>query len=54
MSQYIKDKANDTQGGRLTGADIHAYIVKEFGKQLYRLPTRPHGLFIDNFPLKTP
>nr|WP_321381456.1 hypothetical protein [uncultured Vibrio sp.] len=54
LSQYIKDKANDTQGGRLTGADIHAYIVKEFGKQLYRLPTRPHGLFIDNFPLKTP
>lgn len=33
LSQYIKDKAHDTQGGRLTGADIHAYIVKEFGKQ---------------------
>ncbi|MCG3818008.1 IS630 family transposase [Photobacterium damselae subsp. damselae] len=32
LSQYIKDKAHDTQGGRLTGADIHAYIVKEFGK----------------------
>ncbi|MBA5683810.1 IS630 family transposase [Photobacterium damselae subsp. damselae] len=32
LSQYIKDKARDTQGGRLTGADIHAYIVKEFGK----------------------
>ncbi|MBE3662629.1 IS630 family transposase [Vibrio navarrensis] len=32
LSQYIKDKADNTQGGRLTGADIHAYIVKEFGK----------------------
>ncbi len=32
LSQYIKDKAHDTQGGRLTSADIHAYIVKEFGK----------------------
>ncbi|HCG9714438.1 TPA: winged helix-turn-helix domain-containing protein [Vibrio parahaemolyticus] len=32
MSQYTKDKANDTQGGRLTGADIQAYIVKEFGQ----------------------
>ncbi|MDW2035731.1 winged helix-turn-helix domain-containing protein [Vibrio sp. 665] len=32
MSQYTKDKANDTQGGRLTGSDILAYIVKEFGE----------------------
>ncbi|MDN4704890.1 hypothetical protein QYZ43_01830 [Vibrio parahaemolyticus] len=30
MSQYTKDKANDTQGGRLTGADIQ----KEFGQQI--------------------
>lgn len=35
LSQYIKDKANDTQGGRLTGADIHAYIVKEFGQHYH-------------------
>ncbi|EPM8529075.1 hypothetical protein QU579_00145 [Vibrio parahaemolyticus] len=45
MSQYTKDKANDTQGERLTGADIQ----KEFG-QHYLLPARPHGLFMDNFP----
>ncbi|MBE3654989.1 IS630 family transposase [Vibrio navarrensis] len=32
LSQYIKDKADNIQGGRLTGADIHAYIAKEFGK----------------------
>nr|WP_237721926.1 winged helix-turn-helix domain-containing protein [Vibrio parahaemolyticus] len=32
LSQYIKDKANDTQDGELTGSDILAYIVKEFGK----------------------
>lgn len=24
LSQYIKDKANDTQGGRLTGANIYS------------------------------
>ncbi|WP_081281031.1 IS630 family transposase [Vibrio natriegens] len=35
LSQYIKDKANDTQGGRLAGADIHAYIVKEFGQHYH-------------------
>ncbi|MEI8632093.1 winged helix-turn-helix domain-containing protein [Vibrio sp. PP-XX7] len=35
LSQYIKDKAHNTQGGRLTGADIHAYIVKEFGKHYH-------------------
>nr|WP_193154776.1 IS630 family transposase [Vibrio navarrensis] len=35
LSQYIKDKANYTQGGRLTGADIHAYIVKEFGQHYH-------------------
>ncbi|EMK3511413.1 helix-turn-helix domain-containing protein [Vibrio parahaemolyticus] len=43
LSQYIKDKANDTQGGRLTGSDILAYIVKEFGEHyrpdsIYYLP----------------
>ncbi|EHH2421962.1 winged helix-turn-helix domain-containing protein [Vibrio parahaemolyticus] len=43
MSQYIKDKANDTQGGRLNCADIQAYIVKEFGEHyhpdsIYYLP----------------
>ncbi|CAM3885260.1 Transposase [Vibrio aerogenes CECT 7868] len=32
LSQYIKSKAHDAQDGRLTGPDIHAYIVKEFGK----------------------
>ncbi|MDW2287916.1 winged helix-turn-helix domain-containing protein [Vibrio sp. 1562] len=32
MSQYIKDKANGTQDGELTGSDIHAYIMKEFGE----------------------
>ncbi|MBR9875089.1 MAG: IS630 family transposase [Vibrionaceae bacterium] len=35
LSQYIKDKAHLSQGGRLTGADIHAYIVKEFGKHYH-------------------
>ncbi|CAI2294885.1 TPA: transposase [Vibrio parahaemolyticus] len=43
LSQYIKDKANDTQGRRLTGSDILAYIVKEFGEHyhpdtIYYLP----------------
>ncbi|MDW3115753.1 helix-turn-helix domain-containing protein, partial [Vibrio sp. 1727] len=32
LSQDIKDKTNDTQGGRLTVFDIHAYIMKKFGK----------------------
>lgn len=35
LSQYIKDKAHDTQGGRLTGVDIYAYILKEFGQHYY-------------------
>ncbi len=30
LNQYIKDKAHETQDGRLTGADIHADIIKEF------------------------
>ncbi|HHC6552999.1 TPA: transposase [Vibrio parahaemolyticus] len=35
LSQYIKDKTNDTQGGRLTCADIQASIVKEFGQHYH-------------------
>nr|WP_193277924.1 IS630 family transposase [Vibrio navarrensis] len=35
LSQYIKDKADNIQGGRLTGADIHAYIAKEFGQHYH-------------------
>lgn len=35
LSQYIKDKTHDAQGGRLTGADIHSYIVEEFGKHYH-------------------
>ncbi|HCH6453042.1 TPA: winged helix-turn-helix domain-containing protein [Vibrio parahaemolyticus] len=31
MSQYTKDKANDTQGERLTSADIQ----KEFGQHYH-------------------
>ncbi|MBE5159763.1 winged helix-turn-helix domain-containing protein [Vibrio parahaemolyticus] len=39
----MKDKANDTQDGELTGSDILAYIVKEFGEHyhpdsIYYLP----------------
>ncbi|WP_425319002.1 helix-turn-helix domain-containing protein, partial [Vibrio hyugaensis] len=40
LSQYIKRRASEPSGGRLTGSgsgsgsgsDIHAYIIKEFGK----------------------
>ncbi|HIF5672420.1 helix-turn-helix domain-containing protein [Vibrio parahaemolyticus] len=48
LSQYIKDKANDTQGGRLIGSDIHAYIMKEFGKHY-----RPDSIYylIDHMSL---
>ena len=35
LSQFIKERAEDASGGRLTGADIHAYIVKEFGKHYH-------------------
>ena len=35
LSQYIKDKAHNPQGGRLTGADIHAYIVQQFDKHYH-------------------
>ncbi|WP_217555999.1 IS630 family transposase [Vibrio metschnikovii] len=32
LSQFIKARASNSSGGRLTGNDIHAYIVNEFGK----------------------
>lgn len=35
LAQYIKDRASNPQGGRLIGADIHAYIVKEFGQHYH-------------------
>lgn len=58
LSQYIKDKANDTLGGRLTGAEIHAYIVKESGQHyhpdsIYYLH-KHIGLLLDNFSLQAP
>ncbi|GEA49903.1 hypothetical protein VIN01S_07070 [Vibrio inusitatus NBRC 102082] len=35
LSRYIKDKAHNSEGGRLTGADIHSYKSKEFGKHYH-------------------
>ncbi|WP_096777883.1 IS630 family transposase [Photobacterium toruni] len=35
LSNYIKLKAQDSSGGRLIGADIHAYILKEFDKNYH-------------------
>ena len=32
LTDYIELRAKSDQGGRLTGADIHHYIVQEFGK----------------------
>lgn len=32
LSRFIKEKASSNKGGRLIGADIHAYIEGEFGK----------------------
>lgn len=32
LSKYIKSQAERDTGGRLTGNDIHQYIVKQFGK----------------------
>ena len=32
LAQFINDKACSDEGGRLIGADIHAYIEKEFNK----------------------
>lgn len=35
LSLYINNRASGSSGGRLTGADIHAYIVKEFGQHYH-------------------
>ncbi|UXI01165.1 helix-turn-helix domain-containing protein [Photobacterium sp. TY1-4] len=35
LRQYLKDKAHNPQGDRLTGADIHAYIVQKFSKHYH-------------------
>jgi len=32
LSQYIKAEAENSSGGRLTGSDIHAYIIDNFDK----------------------
>ncbi len=32
LAQFINDKAESDEGGRLIGADIHAYIEDEFNK----------------------
>lgn len=32
LANYIELRAKSREGGRLTGADIHTYIMKEFGK----------------------
>ena len=32
LAQYINDKAQSNEGGRLIGADIHLYIQKEFNQ----------------------
>lgn len=35
LAEYIERKANNEQGGRLTGAHIHSYILSEFGKNYH-------------------
>ncbi|MDO6708988.1 helix-turn-helix domain-containing protein [Photobacterium sp. 1_MG-2023] len=35
LRQYRKDKAHHPQGGRLTGASIHAYIAQQFDKHYH-------------------
>ncbi|MCU8346804.1 winged helix-turn-helix domain-containing protein [Vibrio vulnificus] len=35
LGQYIKARAMDSSSGRLTGNDIHTYIVNEFGKHYH-------------------
>lgn len=35
LGQYIKTKAKNPEGGRLTGADIHTYIVENFDKHYH-------------------
>ena len=32
LAHYIELRSKSNDGGRLTGADIHAYITKEFGR----------------------
>jgi transposase len=32
LTEFIKEKAKNDEGGRLIGADIHAYIKREFNK----------------------
>ena len=32
LTEFIKEKAESDEGGRLIGADIHAYIEREFNK----------------------
>ncbi|SQH74334.1 transposase [Shewanella benthica] len=32
LADYIEKRASSAQGGRLTGAHIHRYILSEFGK----------------------
>ncbi|WP_233353432.1 helix-turn-helix domain-containing protein, partial [Photobacterium chitinilyticum] len=31
LTDFIELRAKSNEGGRLTGADIHTYIMKEFG-----------------------
>ncbi len=57
LSQYIKDKANDTLGGRLIGADIHSYIVKEFSQHsplILSITCSSTWASLDNFSLQAP
>ncbi|MFC1237724.1 IS630 family transposase [Vibrio sp. F74] len=35
LSQYIKTEAENSSGGRLTGSDIHAYIINNFDKHYH-------------------
>ena len=35
LSDYIKAEAQSSSGGRLTGNDIHAYIVREFSQHYH-------------------
>jgi transposase len=35
LAQFIKSEAQNPKGGRLTGADIHAYIVANFSKHYH-------------------
>ena len=35
LTDFIELRAKSNEGGRLTGADIHTYIMKEFGKNYH-------------------